>query len=124
MPQQQLEVTILCSSILGLVGAWVMMDAMRRGKSDGVAFLWGLGTILALIVFLPLWLMVRPRLNRSLPTAPQDNAGQSYAPVTHAGDHQTRVCGHCGKFFTSEGDFCPYCGEAVNEPQEPRDRAI
>jgi hypothetical protein len=43
-----------------IAAAWVFYDARSRGKGIVVAFLWCLGAQVLLIVFLPLWLFVRP----------------------------------------------------------------
>lgn len=55
--------------IIGVVialaaGMWVRRDAQIRGKSEGVAFLWGLAVLLVLIVALPAWLITRPKRSR------------------------------------------------------------
>ena len=43
--------------ILSLIAWWVYIDARKRGRSEGVALFWAVGTFLILIIFLPLWLM-------------------------------------------------------------------
>lgn len=63
-----------------LVGAWVFYDARSRGKGVVVAFLWCLGTQALMIVFLPLWLYVRPER----------------CPQIVIVEKSTR-CAHCGK---------------------------
>jgi hypothetical protein len=40
--------------------AWVFYDAKTRDRGNAVSFFWCLGTQLLLIVFLPLWLFLRP----------------------------------------------------------------
>lgn len=44
-----------------IVAVWVFSDARSRGKDNGVAFGWFLGTLFLLMVFLPIWLIVRPK---------------------------------------------------------------
>jgi hypothetical protein len=44
-----------------LIAAWVFSDAKSRGMEGGSASLWSLGVFLLLIVFLPLWLIIRPK---------------------------------------------------------------
>lgn len=73
--------------IAAAVGFWVYSDAAARGKSSGVACLWGIGTFLLLIVFLPLWLFVRP-------------------PMQRVGIVR---CPGCGK-DSDNAQFCPHCG--------------
>lgn len=48
--------------ILVAIAAWVYSDAVKRGKSSIEAVLWAVGTFLLLIVVLPVWLIVRPKL--------------------------------------------------------------
>ena len=60
--------------------AWVFSDAREQGKGNAVAFLWCLGTQLLLIVFLPLWLIVRHERYRNILVVER--------PVR---------CAHCGK---------------------------
>lgn len=43
-----------------VAAAWVFFDSRERGKGIIIAFLWCLGTQVLPIVFLPLWLYVRP----------------------------------------------------------------
>lgn len=112
---------LLVYAIAVLVGAWVIADATRRGKSGLAAFLWGLGACMLMAVFLPLWLVTRPKIGGE-PAAPE--ARNPFAPpippvTPEHGDHHTRVCGQCGKFFTSDGDYCPYCGQPIQPPPEP-----
>lgn len=45
--------------------AWVLYDGRRRGLAWIRAFFWSLATFLVLIVFLPLWLFMRPPLPRA-----------------------------------------------------------
>src|SRR5437660_10052660 len=49
------------------VAAWVRRDALSRGKRKDVARCWAVGTFLLMIVFLPLWLLTRPRRRRLEP---------------------------------------------------------
>lgn len=41
---------------------WVLHDARKRGSSWLKACCWSLATFLVLIIFLPLWLFMRPPL--------------------------------------------------------------
>lgn len=50
-------------ALAALVGAWVAKDANSRGMNGR---LWGISTILVLIVALPIYLLVRkPRLQKA-----------------------------------------------------------
>ena len=44
-----------------LAGVWVYNDAQKRGSSSPLG--WAIGTVGFLIVFLPLWLIMRPPLS-------------------------------------------------------------
>jgi uncharacterized membrane protein len=48
-------------SIAFVVSIWVLIDARHRGASMGVALLWWFGVFMLLIVFLPLYLIARPK---------------------------------------------------------------
>lgn len=78
------------------VAFWVFSDARARGKSTGGAFLWFLGTLLLLIVFLPLWLILRPKKEFAFKVI----------------DKPT-LCIHCGKYYEGAPAFCPNCGGKV-----------
>ncbi|MCY3986567.1 MAG: hypothetical protein OXF23_05965 [Candidatus Dadabacteria bacterium] len=68
------------------VSFWVYSDAKSRGKSTGKAFLWFLGVFAILILFLPLWLITRPK--------------------------NVKLCSHCDEYYEyGKSDvFCPRCG--------------
>lgn len=67
---------------------WVYGDAKDRGSSAPI--LWAIGVFGLLIVFLPLYFLIRPsKKERSL------------------------LCPHCGKYYESTGDFCPHCGQSL-----------
>lgn len=78
------------------VAFWVFSDARARGKSTGSAFLWCLGTLLLLIVFLPLWLILRPKKDFEFKVI----------------DKPT-LCMHCGKYYEGTPAYCPNCGGKV-----------
>ncbi|MFQ6079667.1 MAG: hypothetical protein ACE5NJ_11115 [Thermodesulfobacteriota bacterium] len=40
---------------------WVHQDAKKRGKTPGKALAWAAGVLLLWVVFLPLWLLTRPK---------------------------------------------------------------
>jgi hypothetical protein len=49
---------------------WVYNDAAKRGLSSGKSLAWALGTLFAVIIVLPLYLIMRPSDQRLPP--PQD----------------------------------------------------
>jgi len=72
-------------AIAFIAAFWVYTDAKNRGKSTGKAFLWFLGVFFVLILFLPLWLITRPKV---------------------------KLCPYCDEHYEyreSDG-FCPKCG--------------
>lgn len=78
------------------VAFWVFSDAKARGKGTGEAFLWFLGTLFLLIIFLPFWLLVRPK--RVYGVAVID---------------KPTLCARCGKYYEGAPAFCPNCGAVV-----------
>ena len=78
-----------------IVSIWVYSDAKKRGKSDGSAFVWALGVFLLLIIFLPIWLLSRPRL-------PEEICAKN-----------PQLCTHCGKYYEGLPLFCPNCGTKI-----------
>jgi len=83
-----------------LIGLWVAMDARKRGYSPLKAFGWFLGVWLFLIVFLPLYLILRSR-----------SAGK----VSPGKD--TYVCPYCGRLYKGKVLFCPYCGQRIEQDE-------
>lgn len=57
---QDLLVTALSLCILVPVCVWVFRDARRRYPGPGLPLLWSVLVFLVLIVFLPLYLFIRP----------------------------------------------------------------
>jgi len=77
-----------------LVALWVASDARKRGCSRGTVIGWFLGVWFLLILFLPLYLILRSRQ-----PSPQREI--------------TQVCPYCGKLFKGNPVFCPYCEERL-----------
>lgn len=78
-----------------LAAFWVYVDVKENGRPDGQALLWALGTFLALIIFLPLWLFVRWK------------------------DKQSKAVRYCSSCHHPLKDipgacYCPYCGKRLN----------
>ncbi len=87
-----------------LIAWWVATDATRRGYSKSTTLLWFLGVWLALIVFLPLYLILRPRTPR-----------QDGMPRQEEYRGKTQVCPYCGKLYQGKIFYCPYCGQKLDE---------
>lgn len=77
------------------ISSWVYSDAKSRGKSVGVALFWFVATFLLLIVFLPLWLIMRP-------TPTMNNNLNLWG--------KPKLCADCGKYYDNNPSFCPNCG--------------
>ena len=45
---------IIAMLIPMLAAFWVFIDAKEKGRSEGQALLWAIGTFMALIIFLPI----------------------------------------------------------------------
>ena len=82
-----------------LAAIWVFMDAKEKGRSEGQALLWAIGTFMALIIFLPLWLFVRWQEGQTR------NAKHVY------------VCPFCHNSFRNipRARYCPYCGQTLDD---------
>jgi len=87
-----------------IVAAFVAHDANRRGMS-GVG--WFIGVACLLIVFLPLYLIVRKPLlaqyPHQLPQSPQGILPQMTGTPN--------LCMHCGKYYAGPARYCPICGK-------------
>ena len=77
---------VVSFAIALLAGVWVYNDAQKRGSASALS--WAIGTFGLLIVFLPLWLIVRPPLLKSL-------------------------CARCEKDYYGGISFCPNCGQRL-----------
>ena len=90
--------TFLVAVCLGLFCAiWVHGDAKSRGSS--VPLLWAILVFCCLIIFLPLYLIMRP----SRPTFVR---------------MQPLLCPYCGKYYEPPVAFCPNCGRQLNKEIE------
>jgi hypothetical protein len=78
--------------IAGCVAVWVVLDATRRGKSRAAALGWGAGVFLMLIVFLPLYFVLRDKT----------------APVTPT-KTEAATCRYCGMGIPANTAYCPHC---------------
>ena len=86
---------LFISILIPLVaGFWVYLDAKEKGRTDEKALLWGCGTFLLLIVFLPLWFFYR-------------NSSEQRENV--------KQCPGCRRFLQNMpwASYCPYCGSSL-----------
>lgn len=78
---------------LGISG-WVYGDAKSRNSSHPM--LWAVSVFCLLIVFLPLYFVLRP--------ARQPPASIRREPM---------LCPYCGKYYEPPVAFCPNCGNKI-----------
>jgi hypothetical protein len=87
-----------------IVAAFTARDANKRGMS-GMG--WFFGVAFLLIVFLPLYLIVRkPLLPQYQPQLAQPPQGM-LLPATGV----PNLCMHCGKYYAGQAKYCPLCGK-------------
>ena len=86
-----------------IIAWWVGTDARKRGYSKSASLIWFLGVWLVLIVFLPLYLILRPKTPR-----------QSESPQSKFRG-ETRICPYCEKLYQGDISYCPYCGQKLDE---------
>ncbi len=95
-------ILIIISAIIPiLVAWWVASDAARRGYSKGAVIGWFLGVWFLLIVFLPLYLILRSKAPKSTQTDEEEKI--------------TKVCPYCGRLYQGNPQFCPYCGGQLKD---------
>lgn len=84
-----------------LVAAWVYSDAKER-KSRSPA-LWAFWVLMIMIVFLPLYLIMRPvRPNNGYPPI-----------IQNVGDEQHLLCPSCQRYIKLPARYCPHCGQRI-----------
>lgn len=96
------ETDLLILIIWISVALWVIGDAKKRGKN---AYFWGFFSFFLLIIFVPLYLLIRPKgkiircrycakeMLETLPQCPHCKGKTSFFPAPKI----TRVCENCGK---------------------------
>lgn len=83
-----------------LVALWVFYDAQKRGFTLTQSILWAIGVFFLLIVFLPLYLIVRRR------------RGELWARGERRSFSSTqKLCFYCGKPYQNDPNYCPHCGQ-------------
>ena len=85
-----------------IIAWWVGTDARKRGYSQSASLIWFLGVWLVLIVFLPLYLILRPKTPPQS-DSPQGDSPQSDSPQSDSPQGEfrgeTRVCPYCEKLY-------------------------
>lgn len=122
MRDPQVQMQIFGLFVAAIVALWVVNDARTRGLNGWMAFWWGLGTLMILIVALPLWMFSRPRLrndtrhdnaNDAFPRAPLPNPQDDFAKDATSST-RSKICGSCGKFYLGNHEKCPHCGAPIS----------
>lgn len=91
--------------IVDLIAAiWVAWDARRRGMNSVG---WAIGVFLILILFLPLYLILRKPAIGSPAVYPPGTPMPGTWPAGAA-----RICRNCGQPCDGDARFCPHCGAA------------
>lgn len=84
-----------------LVALWVFYDAQKKGFTLGKSLLWAMGVFFLLIIFLPLYLIVRQKKMRW-----KAEQASPYASTN-------KICFYCGKPYTGDPERCPNCGQSL-----------
>ncbi|SDF55653.1 zinc ribbon domain-containing protein [Sporomusa acidovorans] len=93
------------SLLIGAIAAyWVYNDARGRGHDLGTALLWSVGTIAALIIFLPLYLL----FGRKTPV--KSRTREDFIDVEATPVEDSIQCTMCGGKVKEDFKICPYCG--------------
>ncbi|MFO0793706.1 MAG: hypothetical protein U0586_06555 [Candidatus Brocadiaceae bacterium] len=79
--------------IAAIIAVWVYIDAKNRGYKTLPAVGWMLGVFLLMIVFLPLYLVLRGRRPKKMDIL--------------------MPCKYCGKYYEGAPTYCPHCGHKV-----------
>lgn len=103
--------------LIGAIAAyWVYNDAKGRGHSTTTALLWALGTLAALIIFLPLYLI----FGRKQPVRREEKTIDIEAiPV-----EERMCCPMCGSVVKEDFVVCPYCGHTLKPKCEKCGREL
>jgi len=90
MSTQQIAIMIAAG-----VAIWVYFDAQKNGYSTPASIGWMLGVFLLLIVFLPLYLIMRAKRSKS--------------------PEKLTPCEYCRKHYSGNPNYCPHCGHLVRK---------
>ncbi|WP_371380717.1 zinc ribbon domain-containing protein [Sporomusa aerivorans] len=119
--------------IAAIAAYWVYNDARGRGHEMSTALLWSIGTLAALFIFLPLYLLLgrkpqfKARRNDDIidvEATPVEEtikcpmcAGkikEDYKACPYCGFTLKPACTSCGKELNREWRVCPYCQTATD----------
>ncbi len=90
----------LIPSITLLAALWVYFDSQKHGFSFGRGLLWSILVFFFLILFLPLYLVIRKRSRFQQSREPGP-------PVRH-------TCLYCRQSYEGEPQVCPHCGQDLS----------
>jgi hypothetical protein len=82
--------------ILVLICIWVYKDSIRRGRSSSSAGIWAVLVFILLIIFLPIYLITRPRIDPR---------------ILERGS--PKKCSSCNKYYDGHPQYCPNCGVKI-----------
>ncbi len=86
-----------------LIAAWVFEDGQKRYPTKSVApWMWAIGTFLFMIIFLPLYLIFRPKKHENRKTG-ELSQGQDRLK-------DPSLCINCKNKLKDDGVFCSNCG--------------
>ena len=85
-----------------IVAIWVFYDSQKWGYTVWRGLLWAMGVFLALIIFLPLYLVARKKRERLSAEAQKT---QPPAPL--------HICFYCRQAYEGEPNVCPHCGQKL-----------
>ena len=88
--------------ILGIIAAWVAMDAKDRGWTRIAALSWGVGILFLFLPVLAAYLILRPRVKQKMKTA----------------ENAQRVCRYCDKGYPGDPSYCPHCSSQLKGADE------
>lgn len=81
------------------VALWVFYDSQKRGFTFWKGLFWASGVFFLLIIFLPLYLIVRSRKEGVRGRARPADLGAR------------RACFYCGQPYGGQPERCPNCGQ-------------
>lgn len=90
--------------IAAIAAYWVFNDAKGRGHNMSTALLWAVGTVAAMIIFLPLYLL----FGRKRPVNPRRD--ENIIDIEAVPVEETIKCPMCARRVKEDFKTCPYCG--------------
>lgn len=106
---ESLQLQLIGTTIAAIIALWVVMDAMRRGMKPASSYWWGVGVLMALIIFLPLYFVLRPRTAGATTNSTADNSNSGPAvPCRYCqglNSPSTVYCAHCQKQLKGVDDI-------------------